>query len=308
MDARRFACGLGCKGVSSAPSLLEFTILYSHAVPCFGYMSNTDYLLPISFNLAAEIGLEESVLLSFLRQRAFLTGAGEMFLSHRDIGNMLPFWTMPMVLRLLASLQASQLLQYRRTDQGIAVQTSPASGVTSELTEPPAQSKAHEEDVLAKVSRLQHSAKAAPQVQTPLPPSKPAFSPRERSYPAPQPIASSGERRGVSDFDRYLEEKERTRQPDQWLPEESTFEQILQSGIERSFAQQLLPEFLLRIKEQRKNVRTWNSEFFKYVKRQWQYRQSDRGNYEGSSTYSTTAKSNREEVRDAIRNIHDTDW
>ena len=66
-----------------------------------------------------------------------------------------------------------------------------------------------------------------------------------------QPTANE-RRRGVTDFDLYLEQKERTRQPDQWLPEEATLEQLLQLGIPRPFALQLQAEFLLRIKEQRK--------------------------------------------------------
>ncbi|MCZ2723231.1 DnaT-like ssDNA-binding domain-containing protein [Marinomonas sp. 15G1-11] len=134
------------------------------------------------------------------------------------------------------------------------------------------------------------------------------------SYDSPPSVkgrnlpTSSERRRGVTDFDLYLEQKERTRQPDQWLPEEATLEQILQLGIPRQFALQLQAEFLLRIKEQRKNVRTWNSEFFKYVKRQWQYKQSDRSSNEGTSSRSYTSRTSKEEVSDALTNIHDTDW
>lgn len=271
-------------------------------------MAAPDFLLPVSFNLACELGLEESVLLSYLQQKAHHLGSRQMKISHREIVDMLPFWTAPYVVRLLSSLQMAQRLQFQRTELGLDIMLDVEAGQsTSSHRRPAAEKTEHSvqgsDDALSKLSRLQNEAVTKS-------PATPQFTQRNRaaSDSIPPPVASPRDRRGLSDFDLYLEAKERNRQPDQWLPEEATFEQIQQAGIERNFAESLMAEFLLRIKEQRKNVRTWNSEFFKYVKRQWQYKQSDRHSYEGTATYTTNAKSNREQVSSALTNIHDTDW
>ncbi|CUB02541.1 hypothetical protein Ga0061065_101378 [Marinomonas fungiae] len=277
-------------------------------------MAAPDFLLPVSFNLACELGLEESVLLTYLQQKAHHLSNRQMKISHRELVDMLPFWNAPYIVRLLSSLQMAQALQFRRTEAGLEIlleqqdaQRSTPSATRTRNVETTPQTASQNDDLMHKLSRLQSEASdksSAPQAQ---------FTQRSRTHnavDAPTPVmpAATSDRRGLSDFDLYLEAKERTRQPDQWLPEDATFEQIQQAGIERAFAESLLAEFLLRIKEQRKNVRTWNSEFFKYVKRQWQYKQSDRQSYEGTATYTANNKSNREQVSSALTNIHDTDW
>lgn len=278
------------------------------------FMAAPDFLLPISFNLACELGLEESVLLTYLQQKAHHLGNRQMKISHRELVEMLPFWTSPYVVRLLSSLQMAQVLQFRRTEVGLEILLEAQDSQRSTTAQPrsrnveTAQTASHQDDdLMNKLSRLQNEASDkgnAPQAQF----TQRTRTPHVAEPPSPVMPSATGDRRGLSDFDLYLEAKERTRQPDQWLPEDATFEQIQQAGIERAFAESLLTEFLLRIKEQRKNVRTWNSEFFKYVKRQWQYKQSDRQSYEGTATYTANTKSNREQVSSALTNIHDTDW
>ncbi|ADZ92042.1 hypothetical protein Marme_2819 [Marinomonas mediterranea MMB-1] len=299
-------------------------------------MHDSKFTLPLSFKLASEIGLEESVLLSFLRQNAFVMRNNVLHFPDDSLMTLLSFWTTPILIRHLNSLQAMNQLRYRRTEAGIDVQLAEvtASPVTSNVateTGQPVQPSRYpdldEGDVVSKVGKLQRAAREKSNVSADRRQDSGHAMPSSRSKsaaPQPQPIVANhrakadsnfsanhpapSDRRGVSDFDIYLEQKERTRQPDQWLPEEATIEQICQSGIPRQFATELQPEFLLRIREQRKNVRTWNSEFFKYVKRQWQYKQSDRQSYEGTSVSSSSGKSSREQISSALTNIHDTDW
>lgn len=283
-------------------------------------MAASDFLLPVSFNLACEVGLEESVLLTYLQQRAHHMGSRQMTVTHRELVDMLPFWTAPYIVRLLTTLQVAQRIKFRRTDVGLDLLLEQETTATDRgeaqqpayNPEPPQghRDAANQNDAMSKLSRLQAEAVKQGSTTDSAPYAKRTV--RDNNEPRTAPVAASNgsgkDRRGLTDFDLYLEAKERNRQPDQWLPEEATFEQIQQAGIERAFAEALLPEFLLRIKEQRKNVRTWNSEFFKYVKRQWQYKQSDRQSHEGTATYTANTKSNREQVSNALTNIHDTDW
>ncbi len=271
-------------------------------------MLDNDYSLPISFSMAAQIGLEETVLLTFLKQQAYLANAHVLRVEISRLSVQLPFWTMPMLMRLLANLQISQLLSFQRKDEILDIQLVSSNKTTLiARTQETAPAAPQDDALMSKMDRLHKASREKSEEFTPQPKGYPAKQP-VRQYDAPFSPPVANDRRGVTDFDLYLEQKERSRQPDQWQPEEATLEQITQAGIARDFALSLQPEFLLRIKEQRKNVRTWNSEFFKYVKRQWQYKQSDRSSYEGTSGSTKFNKTSREQVSDALTNIHDTDW
>ncbi|GAB3481457.1 DnaT-like ssDNA-binding domain-containing protein [Marinomonas epiphytica] len=267
-------------------------------------MFDNDYSVPVSFSLAAKIGLEEAVLLTFLKQQVYLINSPVLTFEASQLSSKLPFWTMPQLLRLLENLQLSQLIQYARQEQVLKIEF-PMQGTA--VKSGTGQKDSYDDALMNKMKRLhKESQKSAPrQPEAPVS-SKPAYRQAPNEFPAS--VNNAKDRRGVTDFDLYLEQKERSRQPDQWQPEEATLEQISQAGINREFAIGLQTEFLLRIKEQRKNVRTWNSEFFKYVKRQWQYKQADRTSYEGTSVSSKFGKTSREQVSDALSNIHDTDW
>jgi len=288
-------------------------------------MSEYDFSLPISFSLAAEIGLEEAVLLAFLRQQSYLFQSSTLQCDIRNLLSQLPFWTQPMLLRILSSLQLNQCLTFDKKQSLIEVklfskeQGNDKNSATEQVNTTTNRRSNQTDSLVEKVERLALTPKGSLRQEAPSTPDRPSLSQSDRSHSNSMATASNRNnvnyshvsnerRRGVTDFDLYLEQKERTRQPDQWQPEEATLEQILQSGVPREFALQLQAEFLLRIKEQRKNVRTWNSEFFKYVKRQWQYKQSDRSSNEGTTSSSHTSKTSREKVSDALTNIHDTDW
>ncbi|MBJ7536657.1 DnaT-like ssDNA-binding domain-containing protein [Marinomonas transparens] len=274
-------------------------------------MLDNDYSLPISFSMAAQIGLEEAVLLTFLKQQAYLLNTSVLQVEISKLSSQLPFWTVPMVMRLMANLQISQLLDFQRQGDVLEIHLSSSQMASAEkpvkVTKAVQQASIIDDPLMSKMDRLHRESRAKSTEFTPQPKAS-SSAPVARQYNAPAAPPVANDRRGVTDFDLYLEQKERSRQPDQWQPEEATLEQIVQAGIARDFAVGLQPEFLLRIKEQRKNVRTWNSEFFKYVKRQWQYKQSDRSSYEGTSVSSKFNKTSREEVSDALSNIHDTDW
>lgn len=289
-------------------------------------MLDNDYTLPISFSMAAQIGLEETVLMTFLKQQAYLVNSNVLRVEMSQLSTQLSFWTVPILMRLLTNLQMSQLLSFQRQEKILEIHLTSAQK-TDQPVQPTAEHEAKDDALMSKMDRLHKASREKPEEFTPQPKVYSAKQPTRQydapSYPAAnqrpaknqEPVSNgrndypvANDRRGVTDFDLYLEQKERSRQPDQWQPEEATLEQIAQSGVTREFALSLQTEFLLRIKEQRKNVRTWNSEFFKYVKRQWQYKQSDRSSYEGTSGSSKFTKTSREQVSDALTNIHDTDW
>ncbi|TBR44314.1 hypothetical protein CBF23_003055 [Marinomonas agarivorans] len=288
-------------------------------------MSQNDFILPVSFQAAQKIGLEESVLLAFLQQKMFLTSTSSLQIGLTELSSQLAFWTPQVLLRILSNLQAHQLLQFERSADSLII-TLAAENIDQHVKNQPKKAIAEQaittaksgkktnsdNELLHKVNRLQQVARQKtdqdPQYHTHVQIKANTSNDVDNVITPPMTEPTKHNRRGVSDFDLYLEQQERTRQPDQWQPETGTLEQINQAGIPHDFALQLQTEFLLRIKEQRKNVRTWNSEFFKYVKRQWQYKQTDRNSYEGASNSTYHSRTSKEQVSDALSNIHDTDW
>ncbi len=81
------------------------------------------------------------------------------------------------------------------------------------------------------------------------------------SKPAPKPMA------GKSVGTRLLD--------NQWQPGEDTFRQLAQYNIPRSFAQQLIPEFVTYWRERNEPSYSWDSKFIKRVLREWRQNESD---------------------------------
>ena len=54
-----------------------------------------------------------------------------------------------------------------------------------------------------------------------------------------------------------------------WLPKESVYDVLEMANINRQFAEQLLPEFILYWQENGTPQSSWSTKFLQYVKRQW---------------------------------------
>ncbi|MGK2915130.1 MAG: DnaT-like ssDNA-binding domain-containing protein [Porticoccaceae bacterium] len=74
---------------------------------------------------------------------------------------------------------------------------------------------------------------------------------------------------------RYTSAVERDSEPRpmsaDWQPGETLYEVLALANIERDFATELVPEFVLYWRESGQISNTWNTKFLQYVKRQWAY-------------------------------------
>ena len=57
--------------------------------------------------------------------------------------------------------------------------------------------------------------------------------------------------------------------PAQWQPKESVYDVLQMANIDRHFAQQTIPEFVLYWQENGTPQASWSTKFLQYVKRQW---------------------------------------
>ena len=57
--------------------------------------------------------------------------------------------------------------------------------------------------------------------------------------------------------------------PAQWQPKESVYDVLQMANIDRQFAQQTIPEFVLYWQENGTPQASWSTKFLQYVKRQW---------------------------------------
>ncbi|OUS05350.1 hypothetical protein A9Q90_06740 [Gammaproteobacteria bacterium 54_18_T64] len=58
---------------------------------------------------------------------------------------------------------------------------------------------------------------------------------------------------------------------DDWQPDESVFEILHMGNIDRNFAQNLVPEFIIYWQDSGHLVSSWNTKFLQFAKKQWAY-------------------------------------
>lgn len=64
--------------------------------------------------------------------------------------------------------------------------------------------------------------------------------------------------------------KQRARNlPDEWYPDEDAFEILEKGGVNRTFIEDAVAEFILYWRERGESSNTWNSKFVQHVRRQW---------------------------------------
>ena len=79
---------------------------------------------------------------------------------------------------------------------------------------------------------------------------------------------------------------EPTRIPENWRPSEDVFDILRMSHIDFSFAESLLPEFIMYWRDSNKLYKSWNTKFLQHVKYNWAKRNelTTHGEQQGSNT------------------------
>lgn len=91
---------------------------------------------------------------------------------------------------------------------------------------------------------------------------------------------------------------------DNWQPSADCFDIIAMAYIDRQFAEQLVPEFVLYWRESKQVHNSWNSRFLQYVKQRWGAKLTQTGAQHGQATSGqnyTTAEA-------SIQRLADNQW
>lgn len=111
-------------------------------------------------------------------------------------------------------------------------------------------------------------------------------------------------------WERFTSSMEHSTQPtriaDNWQPSPDCFDIIALAHIDRRFAEQLVPEFVLYWRDSNQMHASWNSRFLQYIKQQWGKRLATAsGDTNGQQA---AAKSSYSTAQASIQRLNDTSW
>lgn len=102
-----------------------------------------------------------------------------------------------------------------------------------------------------------------------------------------------------------------TRIPDNWQPAEDCYDILAMGHIDRQFAQNLIPEFVLYWRDSNQVHNSWNSRFLQYVKQQWGKRLAQTSSGESYGTHTgqhRTAQPGYATAEASVQRLKDTSW
>ncbi len=249
-------------------------------------------VLVVSPALAETLGLEEALLYQLLTELALL-GGQPLQLTEEHRRRLLPFWSPTQLSSVLRRLQAQGLL----TAEGSAPWQVRLIDLDNEATEPEPEAKA-----------------TAPAVSQPVEPLNrvPVFG-----------MNDARRRNQMEDDLAYLRNDqapqesvraERTRMHDSWEPSEDFPRLLSFHDIPLTFALSELAKFRQYYQDKDRAEYSWDVRFLNWVQRAWHDQLNNKGRYERTQRTQNTpesanpAREKRAKVREALRNIQDTDW
>lgn len=101
-----------------------------------------------------------------------------------------------------------------------------------------------------------------------------------------------------------------TRISDNWQPSPDCFDILTMAHIDRRFAEQLVPEFVLYWRDSNQVHNSWNSRFLQYVKQQWGKRlaQPSGDTYGSQTSGQPTAQPGYATAQASVQRLKDTSW
>ncbi|WP_157954375.1 DnaT-like ssDNA-binding domain-containing protein [Saccharospirillum mangrovi] len=277
--------GDGRLSPSARPSVAPlFTLSGRIGRPYLSTWSETSVIpekvLVVSPALAETLGLEEALLYQLLSELTLMSGPSlQLTDAHRQ--RLLPFWSAVQVGSVLRRLQAQGLLEV--TGDGpwqiqLADLAEPSESVPAVVSEPPVER--------VPVRRM-NDARRRNQMEDELDYLK-----------ADQPPAMSVR-------------AERSRMHADWEPSEDFPRLLSFHDIPITFALSELAKFRQYYQDRDKAEYSWDVRFLNWVQRAWHDQLNNKGRYERNQRTQESANPDRDKrakVREALRNIRDTDW
>jgi hypothetical protein len=208
-----------------------------------------DKTLVFSPALAATIGLEEAIVLTWLNNIAQAMGGIQWHINNEQVREVLSFWDDQKIRLVLRNLHEKGLLRLISPLFPDAPQLIFCFGVPSQ---PPSSNNVPSSQTMPVASNEHNRATQSQQPSF----QQPAFQ-KSVFQPPTQPVSS--------------------KQPmqQQWQPTRDGLDRLQQHGIPDSYSLSKLDEFILQARENGNNRNDWNTQFFRFIKKHWVYTQTD---------------------------------
>ena len=212
-----------------------------------------DKTLVFSPALAATIGLEEAIALTWLNDIAQALSGIQWHINNDQVRQVFPFWDDQKIRLVLRNLH----------EKGLVKLVSPLFPDAPQLIfcfPNQAQQQQPQEAV------------SSPQQQQPF--QQTLQRPVQPNYQQPSFQSSSGQH---SSGQHLAGQQVNSKQPmqQQWQPTRDGLNRLQQHGIPDSYSLSKLDEFILQARENGNNRNDWNTQFFRFIKKHWVYTQTD---------------------------------
>lgn len=196
-----------------------------------------DKTLVFSPALAAAIGLEEAIALTWLNDIAQAIGGIQWHINNEQVRQVFPFWDDQKIRLVLRNLHEKGLVQL----------ISPLFPDAPQL-----------------IFCFSNQAVSSQSIGQPVRQTSQHIAEQARSA-APQAAASQ------------MMPQSASKQPmqQQWQPTRDGLNRLQQHGIPDSYSLSKLDEFILQARENGNNRNDWNTQFFRFIKKHWVYTQTD---------------------------------
>jgi hypothetical protein len=211
-----------------------------------------DKTLVFSPALAATIGLEEAIALTWLNDIALAVGGIQWHINNDQVRQVFSFWDdqkIRLVMRSLHEKGLVRLISPLFPDAPQLIFCFPNQAQEQPLSQPV---KSH---LRPEISQNRESMRPMGSQQPTH--QQPAFPKNSFQQPAAQQASS--------------------KQPmePQWQPTRDGLNRLQQHGIPDSYSLSKLDEFILQAQENGNNRNDWNTQFFRFIKKHWVYTQTD---------------------------------
>jgi hypothetical protein len=212
-----------------------------------------DKTLVFSPALAASIGLEEAIALTWLNDIAQAMGGIQWHINNDQVRQVFSFWDdqkIRLVVRSLHEKGLVRLISPLFPDAPQLIFCFPNQAQEQPLSQP-VQSTHSRPDITQNRESMRPMGSQQPAHQ------QPAFPKNSFQQPIAQQASSK----------QPMEQ--------QWQPTRDGLNRLQQHGIPDSYSLSKLDEFILQARENGNNRNDWNTQFFRFIKKHWVYTQTD---------------------------------
>lgn len=197
----------------------------------------TERAMAFSPQLAASIGLNEAIMLTWLNDMMLLQGQQQLVLNNDTVRQQLPFWHDQQIRITVRSLHEKGLLQLASAlfpdDPQLVISFTQNDQANSQVAE---------------------------------------HTPNYQTAPIPQHTQQPMQARQSA---QQITHNTSQQIDDSWQPAAATLARLQQHGITDSFCWANMDEFLLQAQEKGRGRNDWNTQFFRHMKNKWVYQQTD---------------------------------